>query len=646
MAQEVMHFLKNSKSRSGNFMVKADLSKAFDRMEWLFICDSLKLFGFPNNFIHLIKACISTTSLAIEVNGKADRYFLPSRGIRHGCPLSPYLFIIGSNVLSLHLENEMRLSRIRGIKIAKAAPPISHLMFADDLLLFGKANEKEAANFNSCQDLYYNWSRQAINFEKSAIQFSSKTSHGQKNIVLNLVKNTKGKQKKSWVWSSIVHVKNWVQQGARWNVGNRRSIAIIEDPWVPQFSLDHIQLPHGVTHTNHLMEARNWKEELVRAIFPEDIALTILNIKVNQAAAAYLAKLIWMYTPTGVFSAKSFYKVRCGADLASSSNQSTMKRLWKIIWHKNNSIPRIRTFIWRCVVDALPVLSVLNKHISTISTTCTICKSENETIEHLLVGCNMARAVWFASSLGYKFDNSPSRMDLWIMELSNSFSTEQLSLAFSIIWAIWKARNSWVFKQVKPYPTKILEEAIRNANQNFGYINQPLFPVSGREDNEVVNPLMGEYICWVDASWKGNCSGDIGIAICEFLNTFCLGKSIFLNHCSDTKMEEAMALLEDLDIGWEILNVIKECRWWIHKLQDIKILFTSRCNNTLAHSLANLAEQRDPCKIWTHPPKGEACLSCKEVNRPFDRLADRERSSDFDCGVICVLCFTVIYLIS
>ncbi|XP_072975147.1 uncharacterized protein [Typha angustifolia] len=153
-------------------------------MEWNFIGDSLKLFDFLEEFIRLIMACISTTTLAIEVNGKAEGYFNPSRGIRQKCHLSPYPFIIGSNVRSL-LENDMKLNRIRGIRITRIAPPISHLMFTNDLLLFGVANEKETTNIKASLNLYCTWSGQAINFEKLAIQFSSKTRADLKNIVLH-----------------------------------------------------------------------------------------------------------------------------------------------------------------------------------------------------------------------------------------------------------------------------------------------------------------------------------------------------------------------------------------------------------------------------------------------------------------------------
>ncbi|XP_072969992.1 uncharacterized mitochondrial protein AtMg01250-like [Typha angustifolia] len=129
----MVRYLKHTHCQSGLFMIKADLSKAFNRMEWRLLGDALKFFGFPDDFIELIQACISTTSLTVEVNSAADRYFSPMRGIRQGCPLSPYLFIISLNVLSVLLEHEMMLRRIRCIKLVRNAPPILQMMFADDV---------------------------------------------------------------------------------------------------------------------------------------------------------------------------------------------------------------------------------------------------------------------------------------------------------------------------------------------------------------------------------------------------------------------------------------------------------------------------------------------------------------------------------
>lgn len=59
---------------------------------------------------------------------------IPSRGLRQGDSLSPFIFIICSEVLSRILMREENLKKIHGLKIARKCPPITHLMFVDDLV--------------------------------------------------------------------------------------------------------------------------------------------------------------------------------------------------------------------------------------------------------------------------------------------------------------------------------------------------------------------------------------------------------------------------------------------------------------------------------------------------------------------------------
>lgn len=78
-------------------MLIIDLAKAFDRLEWEFLFNAIKKQGFSNHFVNLIAACISNTKFFLIVNVNLHGRFSGSRGIRQGCPLSPYLFVIAIN---------------------------------------------------------------------------------------------------------------------------------------------------------------------------------------------------------------------------------------------------------------------------------------------------------------------------------------------------------------------------------------------------------------------------------------------------------------------------------------------------------------------------------------------------------------------
>ncbi|XP_026398710.1 uncharacterized protein LOC113294531 [Papaver somniferum] len=91
---------KKKKTKNGFMAIKLDLSKAFDRLEWPFIIVVFKKLDFSEDWCHIIFLCISIVSYSVLVNGSPRDMFFPSRGIRQGDCLSPYIFIICMEVLS------------------------------------------------------------------------------------------------------------------------------------------------------------------------------------------------------------------------------------------------------------------------------------------------------------------------------------------------------------------------------------------------------------------------------------------------------------------------------------------------------------------------------------------------------------------
>ena len=101
ITHEVLHYLKTSKAQTHCSMaIKTDMSKAYDMLEWSFIQEVMKKLGFHPKWVNWIMQCITSVSYTFIVNGASRGFVKPGRGIRQGDPLSPYIFILCSEVLS------------------------------------------------------------------------------------------------------------------------------------------------------------------------------------------------------------------------------------------------------------------------------------------------------------------------------------------------------------------------------------------------------------------------------------------------------------------------------------------------------------------------------------------------------------------
>lgn len=159
----------NRKWLPSSACIKVDIRKAFDSVSWDFIKDSLLYFGFPLSFVNWILSCISSSTFSVLINGEPHGFFEGEKGLRQGDPLSPYLFVLCMEILSRLLrklpdgnfEFHPRCKRIS----------LTHLIFADDLLLFTRGNFKSVAAVHSALATFANWSGLHANSQKTGIYF-------------------------------------------------------------------------------------------------------------------------------------------------------------------------------------------------------------------------------------------------------------------------------------------------------------------------------------------------------------------------------------------------------------------------------------------------------------------------------------------
>ena len=159
LAQEILHDMRKKRGKKGWMGLKIDMEKAYYRLEWCFLEKVLQAFGFPSIWIQWVMQCVTTTSFSILINDSPFSFFKPNRGVRQEDPLSPFLFVLATEVLSRLIEREVSNNKIIGYKLALDLMPITHLQFADDLFLFAQANEENIESIKACLETFAGWSR-------------------------------------------------------------------------------------------------------------------------------------------------------------------------------------------------------------------------------------------------------------------------------------------------------------------------------------------------------------------------------------------------------------------------------------------------------------------------------------------------------
>ena len=120
--------------------------------------------------------CISSVTYAVRINGKPSGHIIPTRGLRQGDPLSPYLFLLYVEGLSALIKKATADGFLEGISVSRGGPCLSHLFFAYDGLIFCKATIKECDVLQRILSTYEKASGQQLNQSKTSLFFSPNTA--------------------------------------------------------------------------------------------------------------------------------------------------------------------------------------------------------------------------------------------------------------------------------------------------------------------------------------------------------------------------------------------------------------------------------------------------------------------------------------
>ncbi|KAL2237429.1 UNVERIFIED_CONTAM: hypothetical protein Sindi_0934600, partial [Sesamum indicum] len=141
---------------------------AYDSVSWTFLSRVLHGYGFPPMFIAWIMECVCTSSFSVSLNGSLHGFFPGKKGLRQGDPMSPALFLLGMEYLSRMIKRKTCNSDFNFHPKCEKLK-ITHLLFADDLMLFSRGDLPSIHILMECLKVFRDAFGLSVNTSKSCI---------------------------------------------------------------------------------------------------------------------------------------------------------------------------------------------------------------------------------------------------------------------------------------------------------------------------------------------------------------------------------------------------------------------------------------------------------------------------------------------
>ncbi|GKA88883.1 RNA-directed DNA polymerase, eukaryota, reverse transcriptase zinc-binding domain protein [Tanacetum coccineum] len=203
-----------------NCAFKIDIQKAYDTVSWKFLEFCLKEFGFHPVMIHWIMVCLTTAPFSVCINGDTHGFFKAKRGLRHGDPISPYLFTLVMEVLNLMVKRHVRRDRRFKYHSGCQKLGITSLLFADDLLMLCHGDMVSASILRRGLDEFSMSSGLYPSMTKSNAFFC--------NIPIEVKDEIRGM---SWSWKHLLGLRDKIMDFVNVKLGNGKSCIIWFDKW-------------------------------------------------------------------------------------------------------------------------------------------------------------------------------------------------------------------------------------------------------------------------------------------------------------------------------------------------------------------------------------------------------------------------------
>ncbi|XP_016700008.1 uncharacterized protein [Gossypium hirsutum] len=495
VAHELMNYLRSPKnSPNKGCVIKLDMSKAYDRVEWSFIKKVMLKMGFSRDWIKKIMNCVSTVRYRAKCNMNLTDIIVPENGFCQGDPLSPYFFFVWMFFPEVEafmeiLDRFMRMSG-QSINLEKSMvyfspkTPVPHRATLRDLLkmkvvdkidgylvlpilvtkrrsrcaqrdsiddelgLVGLWGEKKGWNMLSWNRLCYPKGMGGLGLREVGL-FNIDLFGRQVWRLINCrdtlcykvlsakyflggdVFHPKNVEKPSFTWFSIAKAANALYEGFGWTVGNGRSIKIWHDNWGFE----------GISGKSICVDKRLVKEENMCELF-------------NDRKDGWDTKrILEIY-------GENMKDHICNIPIIHDGPDD--QRIWFHNPHGVFSSKSAYSCIRNCVNDI-----------------CKRCGKGRETLILAMKDCPKARAVLEFSGLNNKFlGGGCSRCIDWIEDIARELDNKAISDFITVLWNIWNSRNNCIFRRVEDDARVTWKRAVALSRdfQIFNLVEDPLLP--------------------------------------------------------------------------------------------------------------------------------------------------------------------------
>lgn len=435
----------------------------------------------------------------------------------------------------------------------------------------------------------------------------------------------------SYMWRSILAAKDVVIQGSRLQVGCGNSIFIGKDPWLPDTNNGfvpsnlHAELAAAPVSSLLVPNQRAWDYDLVLDLFNARDKELILQIPLSSRRNDDV--WYWLADSRGCYSVRSCYNV------LHSLTPGPFTDVWRKLWNLN--VPnKVKNFVWRAATNVLPTaVNLISKRVN-IPPTCAVCLASDETILHSLVECNVAKACWISSSVGF-VGHCYSFLE-WLDHIFTRCSKEECHVAMMICWRVWINRNDKVWNNKTGSVNQVLNSAGQLLYQWQAAKKQQFYA-----DTDV-HKLVHGAICWerpkfgwvkrnVDAAIFSS-QGNIGFGCVlrnsegVFLTARCAGMAgnFGAREAEALGIREALSWLKGLQFPCVIVEtdclqvfqalveefsgpngfglIVDECRALAKSLGEVQFSFVRRSTNLAAHSVARAVGSMSGPQEWNFVP--------------------------------------------